>query len=110
MWADKKKIGDPQVIKDLLKAIVKKIKMTPHGEPYVITYPTPELGFTAFMAVQLLYESYIIYDNWIELGYANMIVNSCNDYDEDDAVEVIADHLDPDLIKVSHQERYTGER
>ena len=82
--------------------------MTPHGEPYVITYPTPELGFTAFMAIQMLYESYMVYDNWVELGYANLVVNSCKQYDTNDVINVILEVMKPKRIMVSHTENYTG--
>ena len=82
--------------------------MTPHGNPHVITYPTPELGFTAFMAIQMLYESYIVYDNWVELGYANLVVNSCKEYDESVIVTEIEKYFKPHAVLISHQEKYDG--
>ncbi|HDN95874.1 MAG TPA: hypothetical protein ENG71_02270 [Thermoplasmatales archaeon] len=67
-WADREKVGDTFLVAEMLRAIVKAIEMTLHGDVEVHTYPTPELGFTAraCVAVQHLHESYIVYDNWIE--------------------------------------------
>jgi len=96
------------VVKDFLQTLVREIKMTPHGEPHIVTYPTPELGFTAFMAIQMLYESYIVYDNWVELGYANVVVNSCKEYDEATVMKAIIDFFKPHAVMISHKENYTG--
>jgi len=111
IWADDK-IGDPILISQMLKDIVSAIGMTPHGEPRVVKYPTMELGNTifAFVAYQPLYESYIVFDNWIELDppYANLVVNSCKDYDSDIVIAMIKKHLKPVSIRVEVPILYDG--
>ena len=116
VWSRPELIGDPDVIRKMLEAVVSAIHMTPHEGVKIQFYPTPELGFTAkvsvlqpFDAIQHLYESYIIYDNWIELGYANIIINSCKDFNSLAALDVIMKHLPPGRYRLEDAVYYDGE-
>ena len=112
IWGEKKNIGNVDLIISMLRQLVIKIGMTPHGDPQVVKYPVKELGNTifAFVAYQPLYESYIVYDNWVELqpAYANLIVNSCKDYDTDKVVKIIEMYLKPVSIKIEIPINYDG--
>src|SRR5512137_1940375 len=115
IWGRKEELGNPILISEMLKGLVKAVQMTPHGDPFVKTYPTPELGFTAtqpvaFEAVQHLHESYIVYDNWIELkpAYANIVINSCKDYDSIAATEFIMTFLDLERLRTEKPIYYDG--
>lgn len=115
LWGKKKEqIGDPELIKTMLREIVVEIGMTPHGEPQIVKYPTPELGNTifAFVGYQPLHESYIVYDNWIELDppYANLIINSCKTYDTVNALLGIMRRIDLIYFKIEDPVYYTGRR
>ena len=109
-WGDRNKLGNPDFIRDLLREIVEEIGMTPHGDVEIHTYPTPELGFTATacVAIQHLHESYVVYDNWIEYepAYANIVVNSCRDYDEEKVVKVLKRRIEPEAIQVRGFDEY----
>ncbi len=77
IWASKDQISDEALIKGMLRDLVREIDMTPVDDVHIQKYPSQSLGVTAMVAIQHLMESYIIYDNWPEIGYANLVVNSC---------------------------------
>jgi hypothetical protein len=84
------KLGDVPLVSQLLQALTKAIGMTPHGQPQITYYPENSNAkgthtilqpiAEPFLATQYLYESFIIYDNWPEQGYAHMIIDSCKPY------------------------------
>lgn len=76
----------------LLKDIVKAINMTPHGDPYVVYYPDNSNAKGTVTIMQCLHESFIIYDNWPELEYAHIVVDSCNPYDLNKVIETISNY------------------
>lgn len=102
----KEQIGDVNLICTLLKEIVKAIGMTPHGEPQVTYYPSDSNAkdthtvllpiSSPFLAAQYLHESFIIYDNWPEVGYAHLIVDSCKPYELTPIILTIA-NVAPDF-------------
>jgi hypothetical protein len=114
LWANRSLIGDVEVVKRFLKELVLAIKMTPHGEPSIHEYPTKELGFTATacVAVQHLHESYIVFDNWVEFSpaYANIVINSCKDFDIESAMSVVTLTFKPVSVRVSNPDPYSSDR
>ena len=111
IWASRDKLGNVEFIRDFLKALVKRIGMTPHGDVEVHKYPTAELGFTATacVAVQHLHESYIVFDNWIEYdpAYANIVVNSCKTFNTVDVVTLINELIQPVHMRTSSPDYYS---
>jgi len=110
---DRERLGNELFIAALLRAIIQEIEMTPHGDVEFHKYPVEELGFTATacVAVQHLHESYVIYDNWIEYdpAYANIIVNSCLDYDHHLVERVIKRLVKPVSFRISGLDYYQPE-
>lgn len=51
------------------------------------------------LAVQYLYESFVIYDNWPELGYAHLIVDSCKPYDIQVVLSIVRKYFSKVVIR-----------
>jgi len=124
--ASAEKIMDEGLMKKLLMTTVRRIGMTPHGRPKIVRYPVPELGTTGFailgyqtlhglgkdkrkLYAQELEESYVVADTWPEQGYMNLLVNSCKPYDDRRVVEVLREFLDPEMIWLGMEERYSAQ-
>ena len=118
IWGKPDLLANPELVKTALDSTVRAIGMTPYSDPILITYPIPQLGFTctqaladdsrSFVCIQHLHESYIVYDNWPEYGYANIVINSCKTYDVRLAVETIMKHLKPNRIRLGLCEEYSA--
>ena len=86
---DPEKINNMFEVSSMLKDIVRAIDMTPHGDVMVKTYPDDSNAAGTYTMFQCLHESFIAYDNWPELGYAHIIIDSCKAYDVKKVVPVI---------------------
>lgn len=111
IWGDKEKIGNVNVIRACLKELVEAIGMTPHGDVEFHSYPTKELGCTATacVAVQHLHESYVVFDNWPEYepAYANIVINSCKEFDITPAFRIVSFHFGAISIRDSSPDFYS---
>jgi hypothetical protein len=108
-----KEVGNMNIVTKFLVDLVQRIGMTPHGYPQVIPYPKENLGNTvisSFVAYQPLYESYVVFDNWVDLNYANLVVNSCKDYDSSIVEQTIIEYFACEEVRSLEPVFYTGEK
>lgn len=85
--------GEPENLKDtdlicaILQDLVKTIGMQAHGNPVVVHYPDNSNAKGTVTIFQCLHESFVVYDNWPEFGYAHVIIDSCRRYSLDAVLE-----------------------
>jgi len=116
VWAGAEIIGSEELVSEALRGIVDRIGMMRQGDVNIQRYDTPDLGFTAklsiasFDAIQHLHESYVVYDNWIELrpAYANIVLNSCKRFDTDLVIASIKEFFNPVEINFREAIFYDG--
>jgi S-adenosylmethionine/arginine decarboxylase-like enzyme len=93
----------PYNIKDFSNSLVKKIDMIPYGKPHIVRFGSGnKAGYTL---VQLIETSNITGHFCEEDNAAFLDIFSCKPYDVEEAIRVVKDHFEPEVVVRHYIER-----
>jgi S-adenosylmethionine decarboxylase len=91
---DTKKLGDRNLVEQVMNDYPKAIGMTKIGGPYMFEYQAPDPAYSGISSIVVIAESHIAIHTFPELDYFTMDIFSCKNFDHETAIAYIRDAFD----------------
>jgi S-adenosylmethionine decarboxylase len=91
---DTKKLGDRNLVEQVMNDYPKAIGMTKIGGPYMFEYQAPDPAYSGISGIVVIAESHIAIHTFPELDFFTMDIFSCKNFDHETAIAYIRDAFD----------------